>query len=172
MADPELRRQEERHDKEMREVEMKVVGAEKFEIGTPSTKEVEPSTPDGRSWENRGSQSSHGIAGCDIDMGNNTVPRHMVGDLVSWWDNQAGRKRRAEMDVGDLDTRPHGYKTLPSADRPSANPNMTDLGTVQATNGNDGLDVGEVYSPERVVPEARRHGLTVGSGMSMDITNG
>ena len=138
MADPELRRQEKQHEKDMREVEMKVIGAEKFDIGTPSSGMVEPRTPDGRPWENRGSQSSQGVVGYDIAMEDDAAPRHTVGDLVNWWDSQAGKKRRAEMGVEDLDTRPHGYQTLPSDKEVNENPNMTDLSNMQC--GHDGID--------------------------------
>ena len=52
MADPEIRKQDEQHNKEVREAEMKVVGAQSFQINTPSPMKSEPSTLEERPWHN------------------------------------------------------------------------------------------------------------------------
>ena len=155
MLDPELRRQEETHDKDVEDTEKRVGATETYEIGTPSPKqgkamEVAPMTPDARPWDSPARPET-------------PADDQMITDVPADADRQ-GIKRKPDIVVEDADT---------DRDR-RAMMRIEDDGhwIREAGNDVDGVDVGEAYSLERVVAAARKQGLDVGDGISKDLTNG
>lgn len=145
----------------MKKAERRVSQPDEFNMGTPEDNkgksedrdEQMHNEPNGKpineriSWcENRGAQSSHGVEGHNQD---------------------ASKKRRADVGMERLDTRPSGYITLPQEYHDN-----NDEGIMEDDEHLQNVDVAEAYSPARVVPAAAEQGLNVGEGISMVLADG